>query len=121
MPNDDAVASNLDGMDDLDFVGWNTADWIGVFAHHPTDDVLVDWQGQPTTHGIEEHIEAMKSYRRRERGRYAAPDHLPPDRVRIRRVDVRRRGIRKWCPNGDVASARWRHRRGAIWRRTSPT
>jgi hypothetical protein len=62
MPNDDAVASNLEGMDDLDFVGWNTADWTGVFAHHHTNDVLVDWLGHPTTHGIEEHIEAMKSY-----------------------------------------------------------
>ena len=62
MPNDDAVDRNLEGMDDLDFVGWNNADWTGVFAHHHTDDVLVDWQGQPTTHGIEEHIEAMKSY-----------------------------------------------------------
>ena len=62
MPNDDAVDGNLQGMDDLDFVGWNNADWTGVFAHHHTDDVLVDWQGQPTTHGIEEHIEAMKSY-----------------------------------------------------------
>jgi hypothetical protein len=37
-------------------------DWTGVFAHHHTDDVLVDWQGQPTTHGVEEQIEAMKSY-----------------------------------------------------------
>jgi len=62
MANDDAVESNLQGMDTLDFVGWNNADWTGVFAHHHTDDVLVDWQGQPPTHGIEEHIEAMKSY-----------------------------------------------------------
>jgi hypothetical protein len=62
MSNDDAVESNLKGMDDLDFVGWNNADWNGVFAHHHTDDVLVAWQRQPTTHGIEEHIEAMKAY-----------------------------------------------------------
>ena len=62
MPSDDAVDSNLKGMDDLDFVGWNNADWTGVFAHHHTDDVLVAWQGQPPTHGIDEHIEAMKSY-----------------------------------------------------------
>ena len=47
MPNDDAVDRNLQGMDELDFVGWNNADWTGVFAHHHTDDVLVDWQGQP--------------------------------------------------------------------------
>ena len=62
MPNDNAVDRNLQGMDELDFVGWNNADWTGVFAHHHTDDVLVDWQGQPPTHGIEEHIEAMKAY-----------------------------------------------------------
>jgi hypothetical protein len=49
MPNDDAVNNNLQVMDDLDFVGWNNADWAGVFAHHHTDDVVVDWQGQPTT------------------------------------------------------------------------
>ncbi len=41
MPNDEAVDRNLQGMDDLDFVGWNNADWTGVFAHHHTDDVLV--------------------------------------------------------------------------------
>jgi hypothetical protein len=62
MPNDKAVDRNLQGMDDLDFVGWNNADWTGVFAHHHTGDVFVDWHGQPPTHGIEEHIEAMKSY-----------------------------------------------------------
>jgi hypothetical protein len=62
MADDDVVESNLKGMDDLDFIGWNEADWTGVFAHHHTDDVVVDWQGQPTTHGIEEHIAAMKAY-----------------------------------------------------------
>ena len=59
---DDRVASNLKGMDDLDFDGWNNADWDGVFAHHHTDDVLVDWKGQPPTHGIQQHIDAMKAY-----------------------------------------------------------
>src|SRR6185312_4611156 len=59
---DDRVASNLKGMDDLDFDGWNNADWNGVFAHHHTDDVLVDWKGTPPTHGIQEHIDAMKQY-----------------------------------------------------------
>jgi hypothetical protein len=29
---------------------------------HHADDVLVDWKGQPVTHGIEEHIDAMKAY-----------------------------------------------------------
>ena len=60
--NDDQVSTNLQGMDDLDFTGWNSADWHGVFARHHTDDVLVDWKGQPVTHGIEEHIAAMKAY-----------------------------------------------------------
>ena len=56
------VEANLKGMDDLDFIGWNTADWNGVFAHHHTDDVFVDWKGQDPTHGIEQHIEAMEAY-----------------------------------------------------------
>ena len=60
--NDDQVSANLQGMDDLDFTGWNSADWHGVFAHHHTDDVLVDWKGQPVTHCIDEHIAAMKAY-----------------------------------------------------------
>ena len=77
MPNDDAVDRNLQGMDDLDFVGWNNADWTGVFAHHHTDDVLVDWQGQPTTHGIEEHIEAMKSYVEKNGGGSPPADSRP--------------------------------------------
>jgi hypothetical protein len=60
--SDDQVSTNLQGMDDLDFTGWNSADWHGVFARHHTYDVLVDWKGQPVTHGIEEHIAAMKAY-----------------------------------------------------------
>lgn len=59
---EDRVESNLKGMDDLDFSGWNNADWLGVFARHHTDDVLVDWKGQPPTRGIEQHIDAMKAY-----------------------------------------------------------
>ena len=59
---DDQVKSNLKGMDDLDFVGWNNADWNGVFAHHHTKDVVVDWKGQAPTHGIDQHIDAMKAY-----------------------------------------------------------
>ena len=59
---DDEVTRNLEGMDELDFTGWNRADWQGVFAHYHTDDVLVDWKGQPPTHGVQEHIEAMKAY-----------------------------------------------------------
>jgi len=59
---DDDVTRNLDGMDELDFTGWNGADWSGVFAHYHTDDVLVDLHGQPQTHGIQEHIDAMKAF-----------------------------------------------------------
>jgi hypothetical protein len=59
--NDDQVDKNIKGMDDLDFIGWNGADWHGVFAHHHTDDVLVDWKGQPPTRGRDEHIAAMKA------------------------------------------------------------
>ena len=36
---DDEVTRNLQGMDELDFTGWNRADWQGVFAHYHTDDV----------------------------------------------------------------------------------
>lgn len=59
---DEKVTNNLKGMDDLDFTGWNNADWNGVFARHHTDDVLVDWKGQKPTHGRQEHIDAMKAY-----------------------------------------------------------
>jgi hypothetical protein len=62
MSDDQQVGSNLKGMDVLDFEGWNNADWHGVFAHHHTEDVLVDWKGQEPTHGIQEHIDAMKAY-----------------------------------------------------------
>jgi hypothetical protein len=42
---DEQVSRNLEGMDELDFMGWNGADWDGVFAHYHTDDVLVDVHG----------------------------------------------------------------------------
>jgi hypothetical protein len=58
---DDEVARNLKGMDELDFNAWNRADWHGLFAHYHADDVLVDVQGEPPTHGLDEHIEAMKA------------------------------------------------------------
>ena len=59
---DEQVERNLKGMDDPDFTRWNGADWNGVFADHHTDDVLVDWKGQEPTHGIQQHIDAMKAY-----------------------------------------------------------
>jgi hypothetical protein len=58
---DEQVGRNLKGMDDLDFKGWNGADWNGVFAAHHTPDVLVDWKGQEPTHGVQAHIGAMKA------------------------------------------------------------
>ena len=60
MTNDD-VTRHLESMNDLDFKAWNGADWDGLFAHLHTDDVFVDVQGQPPTHGIREHIDAMKA------------------------------------------------------------
>jgi len=59
---DDEVTRNLKGMDELDLVGWNSADWHGVFAHYHTGDVRVDVHGQAQTHGIQEHIDAMRAF-----------------------------------------------------------
>jgi hypothetical protein len=59
---DDTVTRNLKSMDELDFTGWNGADWDGVFARHHTDDVFVQVHGQPPTHGVREHIDAMKAF-----------------------------------------------------------
>ena len=58
----DEVIRNLAGMDELDFKGWNNADWRGVFARCHTDDVFVDVKGQPPTHGIQGHIDAMNAF-----------------------------------------------------------
>ena len=60
--SDEQVKKNLKGMDDLDFVGWNTADWHGVFAHLHTDDVHVEMKGYETTKGRDQHIAAMKAF-----------------------------------------------------------
>lgn len=60
--SDDNVSKNLKGMDELDFIGWNGADWQGVFAHYHTDDVYVDWKGQEPTRGIQQHIDTMKAF-----------------------------------------------------------
>ena len=58
---DQTVERDLRAMDELDFVGWNRADWERVFTRHHTDDVLVNVHGQAPTHGIREHIQAMKA------------------------------------------------------------
>jgi hypothetical protein len=57
---DDQVSRNLSAMEELDFKGFNPGDWHGVFARYHTDDVLVEVAGQPTTHGIDEHIAAVE-------------------------------------------------------------
>ena len=62
MDDDGAVARNLQGMDELDFTGWNGADWEGVFARCHADDVVLQLRGQKPTHGIREHIDAMKAF-----------------------------------------------------------
>jgi hypothetical protein len=59
---DDEVSRNLNGMDELDFTGFNTGDWNGVFARYHTDDVLVEVHGQPPTRGIEQHIDAVRGF-----------------------------------------------------------
>ena len=59
---DDQVKNNLKGMDDLDFIGWNKADWHGVFAEQHTDDVVVEMKGFEPTRGLDQHIAAMKAY-----------------------------------------------------------
>jgi hypothetical protein len=83
---DDEVTRNLKGMDELDFAGWNSADWHGVFARNHSDDVLVDVHGQGQTHGIQEHIDAMRAFVETTGG---TPIQITsPDQIRIRRVDV---------------------------------
>ena len=59
---DETVKRNLQCMDELDFAGWNKADWEGVFTRNHTVDVLVKVHGQASTHGIREHIAAMKGF-----------------------------------------------------------
>ena len=59
---EDQINANLKAMDDLDFEGWNNADWQGVFATQHTDDVYVDFKGQEPTRGLEAHIDAMKAF-----------------------------------------------------------
>jgi len=51
---DESVTHNLERMDELDFAGWNRADWEGVFTRYHTDDVLVYLHGQAPTHGFHE-------------------------------------------------------------------
>ena len=57
---DVVVSKDLEHMDRLDFDGWDKADWEGTFSNYHTDDVFVQWKGQPDTHGLDEHIKACK-------------------------------------------------------------
>ena len=41
---DDQVQKNLKGMDDLDFTGWNNADWNGVLP--TTTPMTCLWTGR---------------------------------------------------------------------------
>ena len=110
---DDNVTRNLDGMDELDFTGWNRADWSGVFAHYHTDDVLVDVHGQPQTHGIQEHIDAMKAFVETTGGTPVQITILIRSRFDRESVDMRGRRVRGWWPDGDRSEvARRCHRRG---------
>jgi len=58
----DQVKKNLKGMDDLDFICWNNADWHGVFAQQHTDDVLVEMKGHEPTQELDQHIDAMNAF-----------------------------------------------------------
>ena len=91
---DDEVTRNLKGMDELDFVGWNSADWHGVFAHYHTDDVLVDAHGQAQTHGIQEHIDAMRALSR--------PPVARPSRSRPTRSNSDPESGRVWSESSKV-------------------
>ena len=80
MPNDDAVDRNLQGMDDLDFVGWNHADWTGVFV--TITPTTCSWTGmvsprRPRYRGAHRGHEVIRGT---EWGRFTAPDQVTPDR-----------------------------------------
>lgn len=107
--SDDQVSRNLQGMDDLDFDGWNTGDWEGVFAAHHTEDVMVAFHGMPVTHGRDAHIAAMKAVTDQNGG---TPTHIKSHPIKF--------GSGEWtCVVGEfddgsrmVTVARWRD--GAI-------
>jgi len=56
----ETICQNLKGMDHLDFTAWNTPDW-DLFRQLHTEDVHVQVSGQEVTHGIDAHVDAMKS------------------------------------------------------------
>jgi SnoaL-like protein len=56
----ETIRQNLKSMDHLDFTAWNTPDW-DLFRQLHTEDVHVEVSGQEVTHGINAHVDAMKS------------------------------------------------------------
>jgi SnoaL-like protein len=56
----ETIRQNLKSMDHLDFTAWNTPDW-DLFRQLHTADVHVEVSGQEVTHGINAHVDAMKS------------------------------------------------------------
>ena len=105
---DEEVALNLEGMDEVDFTGWNGADWDGAFAHYHTDDVLVDVHGQPRTSGI------RGTHRRHEGVGRDHRWHAHPGQVASYRVDWES-GRVWWASSKAVGGwrtvAKWRERR----------
>lgn len=107
----DQINAHLKAMDDLDFEGWNNADWQGVFAHQHTDDVYVDFKGR--THAWDRGAHRCHEGVRRVSRGHAAKGRVSPNRFRVRRVDLRRRRVRRREPHGDRRQvARRRDRRG---------
>jgi len=100
---DDEVTRNLKGMDKLDFVGWNSADWHGVFARYHTGDVLVDVHGQAQTHGIQEHIDAMRAFVEATGGT-PIPRVARPSRSRPTRSDSDPESGRAWSERSKVVA-----------------
>ena len=60
MDANETTRENLKNMDHLDFTAWNTPDW-DLFRRLHTADVHVEVSGQEDTHGIDAHVDAMKS------------------------------------------------------------
>src|SRR3974390_1009213 len=58
---DDTVTRNLQSMDELAFKAGDGPDCRGLFAPYHTDNGLAAGHGQQPTHGVEEHIGAMKA------------------------------------------------------------
>ena len=91
---DETVTRNLQRMDELDFAGWNEANWEGVFTRYHTDDVLVEVHGSGFDARHSCAHRGNEGLRREHRWR-ARPGQVPSDRVRLRRLDLRGRRARE--------------------------